>query len=123
MTAATNPLTEAGWTHTVDGRWIRWTNSSEDAGVQFDAFAAQNPNSPLDTWTTWAGTDINNATWTIRASVYTPAALLADLAEELAHGTGTRRADRHQVVQRASVVTSSPPCSAPPRQLTPNLRR
>ncbi|MER6085259.1 hypothetical protein [Streptomyces sp. NPDC001833] len=39
----------------------------------------------------WAGTDVNNTTWAIRGSVYTPVALLADLAEELAHGTGTRQ--------------------------------
>ncbi|WP_329295619.1 DUF317 domain-containing protein [Streptomyces pseudovenezuelae] len=99
VTAATKPLTDAGWQHTVDGRWLRWTNASQDAGVQFDAFAAQNPNSPLATWTVWAGPSINQPTWAACASVYTPANLLADLAEELAHGTGTRPAraaqDRH----------------------------
>jgi hypothetical protein len=40
ITAATKPLADAGWKHTVDGRWLRWTNASQDAGVQFDAFAA-----------------------------------------------------------------------------------
>ncbi|MFJ6898112.1 DUF317 domain-containing protein [Streptomyces hokutonensis] len=114
VTTATKPLTDAGWTHTVDGRWIRWTNSSEDAGVQFDAFAAQNPDSPLDTWTVWAGPDVNNATWAIRASVYSPAALLADLAEELAHGSGTRKTNRHQAVRKTSRVTTSPQPPAPP---------
>ncbi|MEU9175212.1 DUF317 domain-containing protein [Streptomyces sp. NPDC048420] len=59
-------------------------------GVQFDAFAANTPHQPLDTWTIWSGPSINQPTWAIRASVYTPAGLLADLAEELAHGTGTR---------------------------------
>ncbi|MER5793322.1 DUF317 domain-containing protein [Streptomyces sp. NPDC001980] len=107
VTAATKPLTDAGWTHTVDGRWIRWTNPSEDAGVQFDAFAAQNPNSPLDTWTIWAGTDVNNTTWAIRASVYTPAALLADLTEELAHGTGTRQVQPGRE-PRTRLATSAP---------------
>ncbi|MET8503175.1 DUF317 domain-containing protein [Streptomyces sp. NPDC004787] len=57
VTAATRPLTDAGREHTVDGRWIRWirwirwTNRTGDAGVQFDAFAAQNANSTLATWT------------------------------------------------------------------------
>ncbi len=51
VTAATKPLTHAGWKHTVDGRWIRWTNPSADAGIQFDAFAAQQQNSTLATWT------------------------------------------------------------------------
>lgn len=123
VSAATKPLTDASWTHTVDGRWIRWTNPSEDAGVQFDAFAAPNPNSPLDTWTIWAGTDVNNATWAIRASVYTPAALLADLAEELAHGTGTRQTNRHQAVRNTSRVTTSPQPPAPPRTPPIGLRR
>ncbi|MFI5628744.1 hypothetical protein ACIA8E_05020 [Streptomyces sp. NPDC051664] len=42
-TVATKPLNDAGWKHTVDGRWIRWirwTNLAEDAGVQFDGFGA-----------------------------------------------------------------------------------
>ncbi|GGW51856.1 DUF317 domain-containing protein [Streptomyces caelestis] len=51
VTAATKPLTDAGWKHTVDGRWIRWTNPTGDAGIQFDAFAAQQPNSTLVAWT------------------------------------------------------------------------
>jgi hypothetical protein len=91
VTAATKPLADAGWKHTVDGRWLRWTNASQDAGVQFDAFAAQQPNSPLATWTLWAGPTIDQPTWTIHASHYAPAPMIADLAEELAHGTGTRQ--------------------------------
>ncbi|MGA5189272.1 DUF317 domain-containing protein [Streptomyces griseoincarnatus] len=73
-----------------DGRWIRWETLQGDAGVQFDAFAAQNPHSTLATWTLWAGASIDRPTWAITASPYTPAALLADLAENLAHGTGIR---------------------------------
>ncbi|MFD4610473.1 DUF317 domain-containing protein [Streptomyces sp. NPDC058440] len=42
-----------------------------DAGVQFDAFAA---------WTLWAGPSVNHPAWSIRASAYTPAALLAPAA-------------------------------------------
>ncbi|MFJ3620640.1 DUF317 domain-containing protein [Streptomyces iakyrus] len=90
VTSATRPLTDAGWKHTVDGRWIRWETLQGDAGVQFDAFAAQNPHSTLATWTLWAGASIDRPTWAITASPYTPAALLADLAENLAHGTGIR---------------------------------
>ncbi|MFI1023353.1 hypothetical protein [Streptomyces olivaceus] len=40
VTAATRPLTDTGWKHTVDGRFIRWETAQGDAGVQFDAFAA-----------------------------------------------------------------------------------
>lgn len=84
VTAATKPLADAGWQHTVDGRWLRWTNASQDAGVQFDAFAAQQPNGSLATWTIWAGPTIGQPTWTIHASPYAPAPMIADLAEELA---------------------------------------
>ncbi|WP_256966355.1 DUF317 domain-containing protein, partial [Streptomyces griseiscabiei] len=68
VTAATQPLSDAGWKHTVSGRWIRWTSPDADAGVQFDAFAAQQPNSTLATWTIWAGPSIDHPTWTITAS-------------------------------------------------------
>ncbi|MEU0775527.1 DUF317 domain-containing protein, partial [Streptomyces sp. NPDC006135] len=47
VTAATRPLTDAGWKHTLDGRWIRWETLQGDVGVQFDAFAAQNLHSTL----------------------------------------------------------------------------
>ncbi|MEW2620855.1 DUF317 domain-containing protein [Streptomyces sp. NPDC048106] len=91
VAAATQPLSEAGWKHTMDGRWIRWTSPDGDAGVQFDAFTTQHPNQNLATWTVWAGPDRNRATWTITASPCTPSALLADLSENLAHATATRQ--------------------------------
>ncbi|MDO0930267.1 DUF317 domain-containing protein [Streptomyces sp. DG2A-72] len=108
VTAATKPLTDAGWKHTVDGRWIRWTNLSGDAGIQFDAFAAQNPNSPLTTWTIWAGLSIDHPTWTITASPYTPSSLMASLAETLAHATGTRQTNTSQRVRGAHLGTTPP---------------
>ncbi|WP_413754532.1 DUF317 domain-containing protein [Streptomyces sp. R-74717] len=38
---ATRPLADAGWEHTVDGRWIRWQAPGDHpAGIQLDAFAA-----------------------------------------------------------------------------------
>jgi hypothetical protein len=122
VTAATRPLIDAEWTHTVDGRWIRWTNLSEDAGVQFDAFAAQNPNSALDTWTIWAGSSINQPAWAVRSSVYTPASLLADLAEELAHGTGIRHADPRQTARHRHQITQTHPPTTP-SQAPPTSRR
>ncbi|MFJ4918427.1 DUF317 domain-containing protein [Streptomyces sp. NPDC088725] len=92
VTAATQPLADAGWEHTVDGRWIRWTSPAGDAGVQFDAFAARHhPNQSLATWTVWAGPSLDHPTWTLTASPHTPSSLLADLSENLAHGTGTRQ--------------------------------
>ncbi|MCQ9179873.1 DUF317 domain-containing protein [Streptomyces sp. IBSBF 2953] len=123
VTAATKPLTDAGWKHTIDGRWIRWTNLSEDAGVQFDTFAAQKPNSTLATWTIWAGLSIDQLTWALHASVSTPAGLLADLAEELAHGTGTRQTKLHRGGRPTSRVRATHPPSTPPRSLSTSHRR
>ncbi|MFD5111662.1 DUF317 domain-containing protein [Streptomyces sp. NPDC058391] len=91
VTAATKPLVDAGWKHTVDGRWIRWTSAAEDVGVQFDAFVAQSPHTTLSTWTLWAGPSIDRPTWAIHASPYAPAPMIARLTEELAHGTGSRQ--------------------------------
>lgn len=91
VTAATQPLSDAGWKHTVNGRWIRWTSPAGDAGIQFDAFTAQHPSQNLGTWTIWAGPDPDRPTWTVTTSPRTPSALLADLTEHLAHGVGTRK--------------------------------
>ncbi len=91
VAAATMPLADAGWKHTADERWIRWTSPARDAGVQFDSFVAQYPNQSLATWTVWAGPSLNRATWILTASAHTPSSLLAGLYENLAHGDGTRR--------------------------------
>jgi hypothetical protein len=108
VTAATKPLTDAGWKHTVDGRWIRWINLTGDAGVQFDAFAAQKANSPLATWSVWAGPSIDQPTWTLTASPHTPNSLLADLTEAIAHGTGTRHTDTATRPRSVRLRTSPP---------------
>ncbi|MEV0372506.1 DUF317 domain-containing protein [Streptomyces sp. NPDC050636] len=118
VTAATKPLTDAGWKHTVDGRWIRSTSPAEEAGVQFDAFTAQKPNSTLATWTVWAGPSLNHPTWTLTASPHTPSSLLADLAENVAHGTGTAR----PTPLRTSTARASAPRHQPPLQQRPGIR-
>ncbi|AXG80747.1 DUF317 domain-containing protein [Streptomyces paludis] len=111
VTAATQPLSDAGWKHTVNGRWIRWTSPNGDSGVQFDAFTAQHPNQNLATWTVWAGPGIDRPTWAITASPHTPSSLLADLSETLAHGTGTRQAQSGRE-HRSRCATSTPAAPA-----------
>lgn len=106
VTAATQPLSDAGWKHTVNGRWIRWTSPAGDAGVQFDTFTAQLPTQNLATWTLWA--DPDRPAWTLTASPHTPSSLLADLSETLAHGTGTRHAMTVGPACRTSLVTTRP---------------
>ncbi|WP_406165949.1 DUF317 domain-containing protein [Streptomyces canus] len=112
VTAATQPLTDAGWKHTVDGRWIRWTSPGGEAGVQFDAFTAHHASQNLATPTVWAGPDCERPTWAVTASPHTPSSLLADLSETLAHETGRlRRPQTASPERRTSLITSLP---APP---------
>ncbi|MFG3362675.1 DUF317 domain-containing protein [Streptomyces griseofuscus] len=113
-TATLLPLADAGWNHTTDGPWIRWTSPSGDAGVQFDALAAQRPNQNLATWIVWAGPGPDRATWTITASPYTSSALLATLSESLAHATGTRSAQTpgHERKRAPGTVPPSVPAAA-----------
>ncbi|MEU5525200.1 DUF317 domain-containing protein [Streptomyces sp. NPDC047860] len=108
VTTATQPLSDAGWKHTVDGRWIRWTSPLGDAGVQFDAFTAQHPSQNLATWTVWAGPGPDRPAWTLTASPNTPSSLLADLSETLAHGTGTRHPRTAGREHRTSLGTTPP---------------
>ncbi|MBT2511662.1 DUF317 domain-containing protein [Streptomyces sp. ISL-98] len=121
VTAATKPLADAGWKHTVDGRWIRWTSAAGDAGVQFDAFVAQHPNQSLATWTVWAGPSLDRATWTLTASPHTPSSLLADLSENLAHGIGTRQPQATARERRTSLGTT--PLAIPAAKAVPTVSR
>ncbi|MFG3323533.1 DUF317 domain-containing protein [Streptomyces sp. NPDC048171] len=118
VTTATQPLTEAGWKHTLTGHGIRWTSPDGQAGVRFDPLTAQAPQSPA-TWTICAGPDPDRPTWAITASPHTPSSLLADLSESLAHETGTRQtqpASEHRTRLAASLpsvpaVTTGRPAS------------
>ncbi|MGQ4480226.1 DUF317 domain-containing protein [Streptomyces sp. SAS_276] len=112
VTVATQPLSDAGWKHTVDGRWIRWTSPAGDAGVQFDAVTAQHPTQNLATWTIWAGPDPDRPSWTLTASPHTPSSLLASLSETLAHETGTRHTTIAGPERRTSLVTTPPTAPA-----------
>lgn len=85
-----HPLTDAGWEHTASGRHLHWQTPTGDAGIAFDTLAATGTDVFLPAWTLWAGPTIDCPAWTINATADTPAGLLADLSEELAHGIGTQ---------------------------------
>ncbi|MFD4604541.1 DUF317 domain-containing protein [Streptomyces sp. NPDC058464] len=111
VTTVTRPLSDAGWKHTVDGRWLRRTSPDEDACVQFDAFTAQHPNQNLATGTVWAGPGPDRPTWVITASPHTPRWLPTDLCESLAHESGTRQAQPGRE-HKTRLAASSPAAPA-----------
>ncbi|BDH07233.1 DUF317 domain-containing protein [Streptomyces seoulensis] len=112
---ATRPLADAGWQHSVVGRSMRWQTPG-GAGVQFDSVAAQRPHGTLSAWTLWAGPSPDQATWTIHASPSTPTALLADLGEELAHGTGRRTQPSPRAAPRLAAAPATRPAPPAPPQ-------
>ncbi|GAA2647569.1 DUF317 domain-containing protein [Streptomyces lunalinharesii] len=114
--AATQPATDAGWTHTFAGRWIHWTAPNGEAGIQFDAFAAQRLNDTLPTWVLWAGPTIDQPTWEITASTRTPSNLLANLTETLTQTCSTHQATTHPspYAQRHTTSLPAPPAFGQP---------
>ncbi|WP_172381146.1 DUF317 domain-containing protein [Streptomyces sp. MNP-20] len=91
ITEATSPLTGADWKHTVDGRYIAWeAPGPHPAGVQFDAFAAQQANTMLPTWTIWGGHAVHQPHWSLQLSANTPASLVQHVTFEIAEGQEVR---------------------------------
>ncbi|WP_405734800.1 DUF317 domain-containing protein [Streptomyces sp. NBC_01537] len=111
--------------HEADPRRTAWTVAAYEtpgsAGRTSPRTRESNSTpSPPRNRTIWAGPSIDQPTWTIRTSAYTPAGLLADLAEELADGTGTRQTKLHRDGRHTNRVRETPPPASPPR---PGLRR
>ncbi|MFD9030638.1 DUF317 domain-containing protein [Streptomyces sp. NPDC059567] len=71
----------------------------------FNAFAATKPTATRDTWTIWGGNHPEQPFWSIRLSAHVPAALLQDVAFELAHGYGRRQ---HQASHATRGLRSHP---------------
>ncbi|MFD5702468.1 DUF317 domain-containing protein [Streptomyces lasiicapitis] len=91
ITEATSPLTDADWKHTIDGRYITWEAPGPHAGgVQFDAFAAQKPDSPLPAWTIWGGHTVHQSAWALQLSAHAPTTLVQYITFEMVEGQGTR---------------------------------
>ncbi|MEI5100886.1 DUF317 domain-containing protein [Streptomyces sp. PmtG] len=116
ITEATSPLIDAGWKHTIDGRHITWEAPGPRAGgVQFDAFAAQQTNSSLPTWTIWGGHAVHQPHWSLQLSAHTPAALVQHVTFEMAEGRGVRLAHPTPPDKPAPHTSQAPaPVAAPP---------
>ncbi|MER5440849.1 DUF317 domain-containing protein [Streptomyces sp. NPDC002790] len=90
---ATRPLADAGWEHAVDGRFIRWQAPGDPpGGVQFDALAANAQQSDLPAWTFWRDGNHGRPGWAVHFSPRTAAAVLQDVAFEMAVGLDGPRA-------------------------------
>ncbi|MBC2878046.1 MULTISPECIES: DUF317 domain-containing protein [Streptomyces] len=111
---AARPLANAGWKYAVDDRYLTWqAPGTHAAGVQFDAFAAQQTNSPLPTWTVWGGHAAHQPDWEIHLSANAPAALVKDLTAHMVLGHGLRSPSRptHPALPLASRL--GPPIPSP----------
>jgi hypothetical protein len=84
ISEAMRPLADAGWEHTVDGRWARWQAPGvHSVGVRFDAFAAWAHHGALPTWTFWGGGDANSPRWALLFSPHAAASVLTALPRGL----------------------------------------
>ncbi|WP_353963759.1 DUF317 domain-containing protein [Streptomyces sp. NBC_00237] len=108
---AARPLLDAGWTSTPSPNSIAWTTPQNDAGIHVGTTGGPNPSAGMTRWTLWSGHSTDHPTWVVRASTATPAALLANLAEELATGTGTRLTGPQPATKHRAQPTPTP---APP---------
>ncbi|MCX5275349.1 MULTISPECIES: DUF317 domain-containing protein [Streptomyces] len=88
LAEASRPLDDAGWLLKVGSRLIDWAppTAGHEAGLRFDTSAKQG--SLLPAWTLWGGNTADSPDWAIRLSTYAPAALIQDVAFELAYGPG-----------------------------------
>ncbi|MCX5303171.1 DUF317 domain-containing protein [Streptomyces sp. NBC_00160] len=113
LAEATRPLAETGWPQTVTARLIEWrAPGAEPAAVSFDTLAATKPNGLIDTWTVWGGNTPHQPNWFVRLSTHTPAALLQDIAFELAYGQGHRQRPT-STARLASRMLTQPPIGRP----------
>ncbi|EST31656.1 DUF317 domain-containing protein [Streptomyces niveus] len=123
LTTVTRPLTEFGWTQTINGHHINWPAPNGETGLRLDVAAAVGATTARTepAWTLWSGKSAEQPTWTIEFSRHTPAAVLQDLTYELAitHSAQTaRRAPKaprgHEAIRTATPATPTPLTSGSP---------
>ncbi|AJE81739.1 hypothetical protein SLNWT_1363 [Streptomyces albus] len=114
---ATRPLADAGWELAVDGRFFRWQAPGDHlGGLQFDALAANAQRSHLPAWTFWGDGTPDSPGWTLRFSPRTAAAVLQDVASEMAVcSNGPRAAIGRQSRLRTASAVAPQQAPAPTR--------
>ncbi|AQU70153.1 DUF317 domain-containing protein [Streptomyces niveus] len=120
LTTVTGPLTEFGWTQTINGHHINWPAPKGETGLRLDVAAAVGATTALSgpAWTVWGGNTAEQPAWAVEFSRHTPAAVLQDLTYNLAlthsaratHPPMTPRHghDAHRVATPAVASTPAP---------------
>ncbi|MFE4613240.1 DUF317 domain-containing protein [Streptomyces niveus] len=122
-TTVTRPLTELGWTPTINGHHINWPAANGRTGLRLDiAAASTRAGRSGPAWTLWGGHSPEQPDWTMDFSPHTPAAVLQNLTYELAitHSARTTHPPQkahchgHEVVSATTPTAPSPPAPGPP---------
>ncbi|MEW1794617.1 DUF317 domain-containing protein [Streptomyces niveus] len=121
-TTVTAPLTEFGWTQTINGYHINWPAPDGRTGLRLDVAAASTRAGRTGpAWTMWGGNTAEQPDWTLEFSPHTPAAVLQELTYKLAitHSARTTRQQkkprqRHEALCAAAPAAPSPPAPGHP---------
>ncbi|MEV8427038.1 DUF317 domain-containing protein [Streptomyces niveus] len=127
LTTVTRPLTEFGWTQTINGHHINWPAPNGETGLRLDVAAAVGATIAHSepAWTLWGGKSAEQPTWTIDFSRHTPAAVLQDLTYELALADSARttQAPNSQRHRYGAVRTTAPAAPSQPASAHPARSR
>lgn len=135
-TTVTAPLTEFGWTQTINGYHINWPAPDGRTGLRLDVAAASTRVSRTGpAWTVWGGNTPDQPDWTVEFSSHTPAAVLQELTYKLAitHSARPRHPQKaprhgHEDIRTTAPTTASRsasdhPATGPSQQLPAGLHR
>ncbi|MFD3522217.1 DUF317 domain-containing protein [Streptomyces sp. NPDC058653] len=118
LNTVTGPLTEFGWTQTINGHHINWPAPNGATGLRLDVAAAVGATTAHSepAWTLWGGKSAEQPAWTIEFSPHTPAAVLQDLTYNLAltHSARTAHPQKvpghgHKGARSTAPATPTPP--------------
>lgn len=116
LNTVTGPLTEFGWTQTINGHHINWPAPNGGTGLRLDVAVGATSARSGPAWTVWGGNTAEQPTWTVEFSRHTPAAVLQDLTYELALTHSARTAHPQKVPGHGhkGVRTTAPATPTPP---------
>lgn len=110
-TTVTAPLTEFGWTQTINGYHINWPAPDGRTGLRLDVAAASTRAGRTGpAWTVWGGNTPEQPAWTVEFSPHTPAAVLQELTYKLAitHSAPAPQVPKAQRHRYGGIRTATP---------------